>query len=136
MTNEPHPITRAEFDAIMREGATDEEIGAVLRSTFHWSFIIRDPLGTVCACGRDRRRAECISVAFVLADDHASDTLTVDCLGLGKDDPEREQRALNEPWRLVLWPPKFDPDPRAWVVFDDDDEEDWEDDEGDEEVMA
>ena len=134
MTDKPHPITEAEFDAIMREGATDEEIGKVVRSMFLWSYIMRDPLGNVCSCGRGSR-AECIEIAFTLADDHASDVLPALCVTPKGNDPEHEQRALNEPWRLVLWPPKFDPDPCAWIGFDEDEEDD-EDDEPNEEVVA
>ena len=99
----------------MRAGAADEEIEAVMRDTFAWSYIIRDPLGTVCACGRGSR-GECVREGFQSADDHGAEELPALC-----ETPEDEARALNGAWHLVLWPPRFDTDPRAFIggAFDD-----------------
>jgi hypothetical protein len=70
---------------------------------------MRDPFGKVCAVGRGTR-ADCIENAFKLADDHAIYNFSM--LENGQD----ETRALNSAWRLVLWPPKLDPDPRFWAA--------------------
>jgi hypothetical protein len=110
-------LTDDEMEVSFREGATDEEIEGKLRHLMFWSYIMRNPLGKVCAVGRGTR-AECIENAFRLADEHA-----VDCLSI-IEDPAEEHRALNGAWRLVLWPPRLDPDPRFWAassdVFDED----------------
>jgi hypothetical protein len=109
------PLTRSELDVAFREGATDAEIEAKLRDLFFWSYIVRNPLGRVCAVGRGTR-ADCIENAFKLADEHA-----IDCLSTIESSVD-EIRALNGAWRLVLWTPKFDVDPRFWAassgVFD------------------
>jgi len=76
---------------------------------------MRDPFGRVCAVGRGTR-AECIKNAFKLADDHAIEFFSL------IENLEDENRALNGPWRLVLWPPRLDTDPPFWAasadVFD------------------
>jgi hypothetical protein len=68
MLEEPPFLTDDEWDAIFRDGATDEEIESVLRHVFYWAWIVRDPLGKVCATGRDATRVEAIRCAFELAD--------------------------------------------------------------------
>jgi hypothetical protein len=98
------PLSDSELDLAFREGATDEEIESKLRHLLCWSYMIRNSFGTVCAVGRGTR-AECIENAFLLADEHA-----VDCFSI-LEDQEEETRALNGAWRLVLWPPRFDPNP-------------------------
>ena len=57
--SEAPPLTDREFNATFREGATDDDIEAVLRDLVFWSYIVRDPFGNVCAAGRGTR-AECI----------------------------------------------------------------------------
>ena len=88
----------------------------MLRNLVFWSYIMRNPFRKVCAVGKGTR-ADCILNAFRLADDHA-----IDCFSV-LEDPQDEARALNGAWRLVLWPPKLDPDPPFWAassnVFDD-----------------
>jgi hypothetical protein len=49
------PLTDREFDAALREDATDEEIGTLLRDLVFWSYLMRDPFGKVCAVGRGTR---------------------------------------------------------------------------------
>jgi hypothetical protein len=105
--SEPPRLTRNEHIAF-RERATDEEIEAVLRNLIFWSYIVRNPFGKVCALGRGTR-ADCILNAFN-ADDHAIDRFSV------LEDPQDEALALNGAWRLVLWPPKLDPDPPFWAA--------------------
>jgi hypothetical protein len=61
------PLTDSELDLAFREGATDEEIEFKLRDLMRWSYIMRDPLGKVCAVGRGTR-PECIENAFRIAD--------------------------------------------------------------------
>jgi hypothetical protein len=73
MLEVPPPLTDEEWDAIFRDGATDEEIESVLRHVFYWAWIGRDPLGKMCATGRDATRAEAIRYAFELADAYAID---------------------------------------------------------------
>lgn len=97
MLEEPPPLSDEESDAIFREGATDEEIEAVLRHVFYWAWIVRDPFGKVCATGRDATRAEAIRYAFEHADAYAIDRFSM------LDDPVDELRAMNGPWRFVLW---------------------------------
>ena len=110
--SEAPPLTDREFNATFREGATDDDIEAVLRDLVFWSYIVRDPFGNVCAAGRGTR-AECIEHAFKLADWHAIDNFSV------LENPQDEIRALNGAWRLVFWPPKPDPDPRFWAASSD-----------------
>ena len=102
-------------EALFREGATDEEIEVKLRDLMLWSYIMRDPLGKVCAVGKGTR-AERIEIAFRNADEHAIWNLST------VETQAEETRALNGAWRLVLWPPRLDPDPRFWAwssdVFD------------------
>jgi hypothetical protein len=107
--SEPPRLTRNELDIAFRKGATDDEIEAVLRNLVFWSHIVRNPFGKVCALGRGTR-PDCILNAFKLADDHA-----IDCFSV-LEDPQDEARALNGAWRLVLWPPKLDPDPPFWAA--------------------
>jgi hypothetical protein len=58
-------LTDEEWKISFREGATDEEIEVKLRDLMFWSYIMRDPLGQVCAVGRGTR-AECIENAFTI----------------------------------------------------------------------
>jgi len=59
--SEPCPhLTDSEMELAFRNGATDEEIEGALRHLFFWSYIVRDPLGRVCATGRGAR-AEALS---------------------------------------------------------------------------
>jgi hypothetical protein len=117
MSKSSHPplLTDEEMELSFREGATDEEIEVKLRHLIFWSYIVRDPFGKVCALGRGTR-AECIENASRLADEHAIDHFSL------LEDPVDEARALNGPWRLVLWPPWLDADPPFWAasshVFD------------------
>jgi hypothetical protein len=103
------PLNDTEFSAAFRDQATDEDIEAVLRHLIFWSYVMRDPFGRVCAVGRGTR-SECIENAFRLADDYAIENFSL------IEDPQHETRALNGPWRLVLWPPKLDPDPPFWAA--------------------
>jgi hypothetical protein len=98
-------LTDDDLKAAFREGATDEEIERRLRHLTCWSYIMRDPFGKVSAVGRGTR-AECIENAFKLSDRYAIDWFSV------LEDPADEFRALNGAWRLVLWPPRLDPDRR------------------------
>jgi hypothetical protein len=50
--SEPPLLTRNELDIAFREGATDDQIEAVLRNLIFWSYIVRNPFGKVCALGR------------------------------------------------------------------------------------
>jgi hypothetical protein len=113
--SEAPPLTDRDFNAAFREGATDDDIEAVLRDLVFWSYIVRDPFGKVCAAGRGTR-ADCIQHAFKLADGHAIDTFSL------LENPQDEARALNGAWRLVLWSPWLDADPPFWAassnVFD------------------
>ena len=115
MSDQYRPLTDSELDLAFRVGATDEEIEFKLRDLMRWSYIMRDPLGNVCAVGKGTR-AECIENAFRIADEHAIDHFST------LEDQADEARVLNGAWRLVLWSPKFDPDPRFWAassgVFD------------------
>ena len=80
-SDEPEPMSdeeHAEFNALMRPGATDAELETVMRDDFRWSYIARDPLGKVCAWGRGERE-ECIREFFKSADEHAACELVVDC---------------------------------------------------------
>jgi hypothetical protein len=70
--------------------------------------MVRDPFGKVCTVGRGTR-ADCIEGGFKLAGQYAIDAFSM------IDNPQDEIHALNGPWRLVLWPPKLDPDPRFWA---------------------
>ena len=101
------PLTDAEFGVAFRDSATDDDIETVLRHLIFWLYIMRDPFGRVCSVGRGTR-AECIENAVELADNYAIENFSV------FDNFEDEARALNGPWRLVLWPPKLDPDPPLW----------------------
>ena len=103
----PPPLTDSELDIAERKGATDEQIEAKLRDLMLWSYIVRDPFGMVCAVGRGAR-ADCIENAFKIADEHAIDHFSI------LENEQDEIRALNDAWRLVLWPPKLDADPRFW----------------------
>jgi hypothetical protein len=116
--NEPPPLTNSEMDVAFRKGATDEEIAAAVRDLDFWSFIMRDPLGKVCALGKGTR-ADCIRSAFELSDKHAAEELPGDAL-----EREDEIKCLNGPWRLVLWPPRLDRDPLCWLDCDLEDEDD------------
>jgi hypothetical protein len=107
--SEPPPLTDSEWDVAFRESATDEEIEAALRDLRFWSYILRDPFGKVCAAGRGTR-ADCIRYAFQLGDEHA-----IECFSLLENERD-ETRALNGAWRLVIWPPKLDPDPRFFAA--------------------
>ena len=108
------PLTDREMRVAFSKGATDEEIEATLRNLFYWSYIVRDPLDHVCAVGKGTR-ADCIKNAFSHADACAIDVLS-------SLEGQDEIRALNGPWRFVLWPPYFDIDPPFWAassnVFD------------------
>jgi hypothetical protein len=73
--------------------ATDEQWAAVLRDDFRWSYVIRSPLGGVCAYGRGTRN-ECVREGFKSADESAME-MPADCTT-----PELEHQALNGPWRL------------------------------------
>jgi hypothetical protein len=42
--SEPPLLTRNELDIAFREGATDDQIEAVLRNLIFWSYIVRNPL--------------------------------------------------------------------------------------------
>jgi hypothetical protein len=101
------PISDSEFHIVFREGATDDEIEANLRDLLFWSSMVRDPLGAVCAVGRGTR-ADCIKQAFRLADEHA-----IEWFSLLENEMD-QIRALNGAWRLVLWPPWLDSNPRFW----------------------
>jgi hypothetical protein len=109
MTEQCPPLTDGELDLAFREGATDEEIEFKLRDLRRWSYIMRDPLGKVCAVGKGTR-AECIENAFRIADEHAIDDFST------LENPADEARALNGAWRLVLWPPWLDLNPRFWAA--------------------
>ena len=113
--NHPPLLTDEEMELAFREGTTDEEIEVRLRHLTFWSYIVRDPFGKVCALGRGTR-AGCIENASRLADEHAIDHFSL------LENPVDEARALNGPWRLVLWPPWLDADPPFWAasshVFD------------------
>src|SRR5262249_23197918 len=115
MSEQCPPLTDSELDLAFRKGATDVEIEAKLRHLFFWSYIMRDPLDRVCAVGKGTR-ADCIENAFKIADWHAIDQFSM------LENEQDEIRALNGSWRLVLWPPKLDADPRFWAassgVFD------------------
>ena len=117
MSEQYPPLTDSELDLAFREGATDQEIKSKLRDLMRWSYIMRDPLGKVCAVGRGTR-AECIENAFRIADEHAIDHFST------LEDQADEAHPPNGAWRLVLWPPRLDPDPRFWAassgVFDED----------------
>ena len=114
----PPLLTDEEMELAHREGATDEEIEVKLRHLIFWSYIMRDPFGKVCALGRGTR-AECIENAFRLADEHAVEHFSL------LEDQADETRALNGPWRLVLWPPWLDPDPPFWAASSDVFSEGW-----------
>ena len=111
MSKSSHPplLTDEEMELASREGASDEEIEVKLRHLIFWSYIVRDPFGKVCAVGRGTR-AECIENAFPLADEHAIEHFSL------LEDPADETRALNGPWRVMLWPPRLDPDPPFWAA--------------------
>ena len=111
MSKSSHPplLTDEEMELAFREGATDEEIEGKLRHLIFWSYIVRDPFGKVGSVGRGTR-AECIEIAFRLADEHAIERFSL------LEDPADETRALSGPWRLVLWPPWLDPDPPFWAA--------------------
>jgi hypothetical protein len=109
--SKPPPLTDSEFDTAFRKGATDDEIEAKLRDLLFWSYIMRDPFGVVCAAGKGTRE-DCIREAFDLADWHAIDWFSV----INND--VDENRAINGPWRLVLWPPWLDSNPRFWPDYD------------------
>jgi len=109
----PPTLTTSEMNVVFRQGLTDEDIGAAIRDLFFWSYILRNPFGKVCAVGRGTR-ADCIHHAFQLGDEHA-----IDCFSALEDEAD-ETRALNGPWRLVLWSPKFDTDPPLWAASSDD----------------
>ena len=108
-SSNPPLLNEEEVEIGCHDGATDEEIEAKLRHLMFWSYIMRDPFGKVCAMGRGTR-AECIESAFSLADEHAIDHFSL------LEDPAEEARALNGPWRLVLWPPWFDRNPPFWAA--------------------
>ena len=114
----PPLLTHEEMELAHREGATDEEIEVKLRHLIFWSYIMRDPFGKVCALGRGTR-AECTENAFRLADEHAAEHFSL------LDDQADETRALNGPWRLVLWPPWLDSDPTFWATSSDVFSEGW-----------
>ena len=106
------PLTDEETEISFREGATDEEIEVKLRDMLLWSYVMRSPFGKVCAVGKGSR-AECIEYAFRLADQHAIDFFSI------LEDEAEEVQALNGAWRLVLWPPRLDADPRFWAASSD-----------------
>jgi hypothetical protein len=87
-----------------------------VRDDYKWSYIIRGPLGGVCAWGRGERD-ECVHYAIRNADDYAAMDLPAEC-----ETPEQEAQAISGPWVLVLWPPRFDQNPRAWIDLDEDDQ--------------
>ena len=108
-SSNPPLLTDEEIEIAFREGATDEEIEVKFRHLIVWSYIMRDPFGRLSAVGRGTR-AECIENALRIADEHAIEHFSL------LEDPVDETRALNGPWRLVLWPPRLDPDPRFWAA--------------------
>ena len=108
-SSHPPPLKESEMNLVFRPGATDDEIEPTIRDLYFWSYILRNPFGKVCAGGRGTR-ADCIHHAFQLGDEHA-----IDCFSILEDEAD-ETRALNGPWRLVLWPPKFDADPPFWAA--------------------
>lgn len=85
-----------------------------MRDDFKWCYVVRDPFDRVCAWGRGERD-ECVREAFKSADDHAAAELVWHC----EEIPERMAQAITGPWRLVLWPPRYDPDPRSWFELND-----------------
>jgi hypothetical protein len=113
MSEQCPPLSDNDFAVAFREGATDEEIEAKLRDLFFWCYIMRNPLGKVCAAGRGTR-ADCIKSAFELADNHAAYDLPSETI----DKSENEVLLLNGAWRLVLWPPRLDRDPPFWLDCD------------------
>ena len=52
--SEAPPLTDRELNAAFREGASDEDIEAVLRDLVFWSYVMRDPFGNVCASIKGR----------------------------------------------------------------------------------
>jgi hypothetical protein len=109
--SKPPPLADSEIDTAFREGATDDEIEAKLRDLLFWSYIMRDPFGMVCAVGKGQRE-DCIREAVRLADKHAIDRFSI------INNAVDENRAINGAWRLVLWPPWLDSDPRFWPDYD------------------
>ena len=66
---------------------------------------------SVCAVGRGTL-ADCIEEAFCVADLHAIDRFS-------KLENETDQiHARNGAWRLILWPPRLDSNPRFWPDYD------------------
>jgi hypothetical protein len=86
-------LTPSELEIIFREGATDQEIEAAIRSPRYWSYVVRFPSGAVAAWGRGRSRQTCERNAVISAGTTAMEL----CF-------EDDSWALGR-WRFVLWPP-------------------------------
>jgi len=54
--SEPPLLTRNELDIAFREGATDDQIEAVLRNLIFWSYIVRNPLAKSVPSGGEREQ--------------------------------------------------------------------------------
>ena len=91
-------LTDEEMEIAFREGATDEEIEVKLRDLMLWSYIMRDPFGRVLPSVRERGQSVS-KMRSALPTSMRSITSPL------LEDPAEEARALNGPWRLVLWPP-------------------------------
>jgi hypothetical protein len=83
-------LSDAVCNAVMSQGATDEEIAAVLRHPLRWSYVVRDPNGRAACWGRGKTRAECEHVAEENAAAYAF---------------EMTGGSLQPGWRFLIWPP-------------------------------
>lgn len=109
--NQSTTWSNAEWNEMRR--ATDEQWEVAMRDDFTWGYIIRDPLGNVCAWGTAPGTS-------VFVKGSRAPTTTAPKNWRRYETPEQEALAITGPWRLVLWPPRFDGDPRSFIggVFD------------------
>jgi hypothetical protein len=81
-----------EADAAIERMATDDELTEVYRNPRLWSYVVRDPTGTVCGRGEAETQQECLDVAL----GHAA---------FAAQDAWDDISILWDGWRFLLWPP-------------------------------
>jgi hypothetical protein len=98
------PIGNEEWEAITK--ATDDELAAVCRDPTQWSYMVRDPTGTLVATGKAKTRRECERWAIRYAEEHVYEHhWTIIDTGAPPFDFVWNWKLLGK-WRFILWPPE------------------------------